>query len=202
MVASASQLAPRSLLGTRAPPTEGAIDRKGEDWGQLMSAAQAGNGGAYRRLLGEVERWLQRYFNHRVPGWLVDDLVQETLLAIHRKRHTYDPARPFQPWLAVIARHKWIDWLRRGASRIEDELSLDIAVEGHERAVTSATLLGQLLAGLKPAQQDAIRLVKIEGLTVAEASARTGQSVPLVKVNIHRGLAKLAAMVEEDSGGE
>ena len=202
MVASASQLAPRSLLGTRAPLTEGVIDRKGEDWGMLMSAAQSGNGGAYRRLLGEVERWLQRYFNHRVPGWLVDDLVQETLLAIHRKRHTYDPARPFQPWLAVIARHKWIDWLRRGASRIEDELPLDLAVEDHERAVTSAALLGQLLSGLKPAQQDAIRLVKIEGLTVAEASARTGQSVPLVKVNIHRGLAKLAAMVEEDSGGE
>ena len=56
MVASASQLAPRSLLGTRAPPTEGVIDRKGEDWGMLMSAAQSGNGGAYRRLLGEVER--------------------------------------------------------------------------------------------------------------------------------------------------
>lgn len=202
MVASASQLAPRSLLGTRAPPTEGVIDRKGEDWGKLMSAAQAGNGGAYRRLLSEVERWLQRYFNHRAPSSLVDDLVQETLLAIHRKRHTYDPARPFQPWLAVIARHKWIDWLRRGASRIEDELSLDLAVDDHERAVTSATLLGQLLSRLKPAQQDAIRLVKIEGLTVAEASARTGQSVPLVKVNIHRGLAKLAAMVEEDSGGE
>jgi len=178
------------------------IDRNGENWGMLMSAAQAGNGGAYRRLLSEVERWLQRYFNRRAPAWLVDDLVQDTLLAIHRKRHTYDPDRPFQPWLAVIARHKWIDWLRRGASRIEDELPLDLAVEDHERAVTSAAVLGQLLSGLKPAQQDAIRLVKIEGLTVAEASARTGQSVPLVKVNIHRGLAKLAAMVEEDSVAE
>jgi RNA polymerase sigma factor (sigma-70 family) len=203
MVASAPRLPtfpPQARCGRHL--RRKAIERNGDSWGELMSAAQAGNGGAYRRLLSEVQPWLQRFFDHRVPRWLVDDLIQETLLAIHRKRHTYDPRRPFQPWLAVIARHKWIDWLRRGAARIEEELPLDLAVEGHERAVMSSALLGHLLDGLKPAQQDAIRLVKLEGLTIAEASARTGQSIPLVKVNIHRGLARLAAMVEEDSGGE
>ncbi|HLZ78368.1 MAG TPA: sigma-70 family RNA polymerase sigma factor [Sphingomonas sp.] len=169
----------------------------GEDqWGALMLAAQSGNSAAYRRLLGEVREWLIRFYTRRLPASFIDDAVQDTLIAVHEKRHTYDPDRPFRPWLAAVARYKWIDRLRAMKRHTTDELADDVAVPDHESAVTSATVLRQLLAELKPAQQEAIRLVKLEGFSVEEASARTGQSQSLIKINIHRGLAKLATIVQ------
>ncbi len=165
------------------------------EWGTLMVAAQAGNGGAYRRLLGELRDWLTRYYARRLPPHLIDDAVQETLIAVHEKRHTYDPQRPFKPWLTAIARYKWIDRLRAMGRQAAEELPENIAVADHESSVTSAIVLHELLSGLKPAQQDAIRLVKIEGFSVEEASMKTGQSPSLIKINIHRGLAKLAGIV-------
>lgn len=176
----------------RRPVTKPAED----EWGALMHAAQGGNGGAYRRLLAELGDWLTRYYARRLPMGQVDDAVQDTLLAIHQKRHTYDAARPFRPWLAAVARHKWIDRLRAMSRTATESLPAEIAVPDHESAVTSATVLRQLMAELKPAQAEAIRLVKIEGFSVEEASARTGQSGSLVKVNIHRGLARLSAIVQ------
>jgi len=178
------------------------MDGMRDEWGELMAAAQGGHGGAYRRLLGELRQWLTRYYARRVPPALVDDAVQDALIAIHDKRHTYDPARPFRPWLAAVARHKWIDRLRAMARERTDALPDDIATGGHEEAVVSATVLRELMGTLKPAQADAIRLVKLEGYSIEEASAKTGQSGSLVKVNIHRGLAKLAAIVRGRSDDE
>jgi RNA polymerase sigma-70 factor (ECF subfamily) len=175
------------------------VDQTG--WNALMAAAQAGHGGAYRRLLGEIREWLVRYFARRLPSALVDDAVQETLIAVHEKRHTYNPERPFRPWLTAIARYKWIDRLRAMGRQATEPLPDTLSEPSHESAVTSATVLHQLLGELKPAQAEAIRLVKIDGLSVEEASARTGQSVSLVKVNIHRGLARLAAIVQGDAHG-
>ncbi len=163
------------------------------DWGMLMAAAQAGQGDAYRRLLGELRPWLVRYYARRLPPSAVDDAVQEAMVAVHTKRHTYDPARPFGPWLAAIARYKWIDRLRAMKRSAADALPDDIAVGDHEAAVTSATVLAALLATLKEPQAAAIRLVKLDGLSIEEAAAATGQSPSLVKVNIHRGLARLSA---------
>ncbi len=163
-----------------------------EEWGSLMLAAQAGNGGAYRRLLAEVRPWLLRYYARRLPPPSVDDAVQEAMIALHTKRHTYDPDRPFGPWLAAIARYKWIDRLRAMKRTAADELPDDLSVGDHEAAVTSATVLTALLGELKPAQAEVIRLVKLSGLSIEETAARTGQSASLVKVNIHRGLARLA----------
>jgi RNA polymerase sigma factor (sigma-70 family) len=177
----------------------GALMREDEadQWGAWMAAAQGGHGGAYRRLLGELRIWLLRYYGRRLPPAQVEDAVQDTLIAIHEKRHTYDPARPFRPWLAAVARYKWIDRLRAMGRNRAEELPDTIGIEGHEGAVTSAVLLRDLLTRLKPAQQQAIRLVKLEGFSVEEASAQTGQSPSLVKVNIHRGLKQLAAIVGE-----
>jgi RNA polymerase sigma factor (sigma-70 family) len=166
------------------------------DWGGLMRSAQAGNGGAYRRLLEEVGVWLRRYYAHRLPASIVDDAVQDTLIAIHRKRHTYDPSRPFEAWLGAIARYKWIDRLRALRRTATEELTEDFRVEDHGMAVLSAAVLEDLLQQLKPAQSQVIRLVKIEGYSIEEAAARTGQSISLVKVNIHRGLARLASAVQ------
>ncbi|TAF12676.1 MAG: sigma-70 family RNA polymerase sigma factor [Alphaproteobacteria bacterium] len=140
--------------------------------------------------------WLIRYFARRLPPSAVEDAVQETLLAIHAKRHTWQPDRPFGPWLAGIARYKWVDRLRAAGRHAADELPETLATPDHESAVTSATALTGLMATLKPAQADVIRLVKLDGLSIEEAAQLTGQSVSLVKVNIHRGLGRLAKLVE------
>lgn len=172
------------------------------DWRTLMVAAQGGDGAAYRRLLGETGAWLQRYFARRLPPAMVDDAVQDTLLAIHEKRHTFDPVHAFEPWLAAIARYKWIDRLRHMRRHPTELLDDMVAVGDHGEAVTTARALERLLDTLKPAQADAIRLVKLEGYSIEEASARTGQTASLVKVNIHRGLGRLAALVRRQADGE
>lgn len=160
-----------------------------------MQAAQRGHGGAYHRLLSEVDPWLHRYYARRLPPHMIDDTVQETLIAVHTKRHTYTPERPFRPWLAAIARYKWIDRLRSMGREATEMLDEDIGIEGHESRVTSAIVLEDLLGRLKPAQALAIRLVKLQGFSIEEAASATGQSASLVKVNIHRGLGKLHAVV-------
>ncbi len=170
-------------------------------WSNWMAAAQSGDKRAYHHLLAELSHWLKRYYARRLPPPTVEDAVQDALLAIHEKRHTYDPARPFGPWLAAIARYKWIDRLRALKSTPTEPLPDDFPVPDHEGAVTSANSLERLLGELKPAQSAVIRMVKLEGLSVEEASLRSGQSVSLVKVNIHRGLARLAARVRGGSDG-
>ncbi|MBC7504776.1 MAG: sigma-70 family RNA polymerase sigma factor [Sandarakinorhabdus sp.] len=167
-----------------------------------MVAAQAGEAAPYRRLLGELRVWLLRYFARRLPPSAVEDAVQDTLIAIHAKRHTWDPARPFGPWLAGIARYKWIDRLRIAARHAADELPESLGIPDHGAAVTSAAALMGLMAALKPAQAEVIRLVKLEGMSIEEAAARTGQSPALVKVNIHRGLGRLAHIVESTPDGD
>lgn len=167
-----------------------------EGWGQLMAAGQQGHAGAYRRLLGELREWLLQFYSRRLPPAYVEDAVQDALLSIHEKRHTYDPSRAFGPWLTAIARYKWIDRLRTLQRKIV-ALSDDISIGDHESTVMATTMLSKLLSSLPNGQAEAIRMVKLGGLTVEEASHRSGQSVSLVKVNIHRGLAKLAVAVQE-----
>lgn len=175
------------------PPASG--EGGADEWSAWMAAAQAGNAAVYHRLLGEVGTWLRRYFARRLPPSMVDDAVQDTLMAIHAKRHTFDPARPFGPWLAAVARHKWIDRLRSMRTGTTESLTDEIAVGDHGDAVTSAWSLEGLLQTLSPAQSAVIRLVKLQGHSIEEAATRTGQSSSLVKVNIHRGLGRLAARV-------
>lgn len=171
-------------------------------WARLMIAAQAGDKTSYRLLLDELNVWLLRYYRRRLPPDAVEDAVQEALIAVHSKRHTWDPARPFGPWLAGIARYKWIDRLRALAAGKTEELPDTLSVGDHGGGVLSATVLAGLLATLKPAQAEVIRLVKLEGLSIEEAAAQTGQSPSLVKVNIHRGLGRLTRTVEDYADGE
>jgi RNA polymerase sigma factor (sigma-70 family) len=165
---------------------------------RLMAMAQNGDGSAYRTVLMECQSWLTRFFARRIAPSLVDDLVQETLISLHAKRATYDPARPFLPWLAAIARYRWVDQLRRSYRAGEVELEDRFAIESAEEPIAARISIDRLMIHLGAAQAEVIRLVKIEGLSIAEAAARTGQSEPLVKVNIHRGLKKLAALCESE----
>lgn len=169
------------------------------DWRALMTAAQSGNAGVYRRLLTEVGSWLHRYYSKRLPSPAVHDAVQEALLALHEKRHTYDRSKPFGPWLAAIARYKWIDRLRAMKAVSMEVLAEDLAVPDHAEAVQSARSLEALMSRLKPAQAEVIRLAKLEGLSIKEVAARTGQTISLVKVNIHRGMNRLSLLAQDQS---
>ncbi|MBB6428097.1 sigma-70 family RNA polymerase sigma factor [Sphingopyxis sp. JAI128] len=164
---------------------------------RLMAASQRGDRAAYRALLGDSRKWLERYFARRSAPHQIDDLVQETLVSMHRKLATWDPSRAFLPWLAAIARYRWIDMLRR--QRDEAELGdNDAAIGAEDDAVHARLSIDHLLAQLPPAQAQAISLVKIKGASIAEASQICGQSESLVKVNIHRGLRRLAQLVESE----
>ena len=165
---------------------------------QMMAASQKGDREMYRALLSEIQLWLERYFRKRVAPAQLDDLVQEVMMAVHTKRATWDPTRAFYPWLAAIARYRWIDHLRKVYRSAEDELGdHDAAEDSEEEAVMARMSLERLFVQLPDKQAEVIELVKIEGLTISEASAKTGQSESLVKVNIHRGLKKLSALVEK-----
>lgn len=165
---------------------------------RLMMGAQKGDKAAANVLLYEAGIWLERYFRRRVPPHQIDDLVQEVLIAIYNKRATWDPTRPFLPWLAAIARYRWVDHLRRVYRTESDELYDDDAAQDSEEEVVLARVsLDRLFARLPAKQAQAIELVKIGGLSIEEAAERSGQSESLVKVNIHRGLKKLAALVED-----
>ena len=167
-------------------------------WEAAMAASQAGDAAAYRRLLEEAGRWLRRYFARRLSPELVDDAVQETLTALHLKRATFEPGRPFLPWLAAIARFKGVDCMRTaGRTRGEELSDNDHGIASHETASLSGIVMANLFERLRRPQADAIRLVKLEGFSVREAAALTGQSEALIKVNVHRGLAALRAFFGE-----
>jgi RNA polymerase sigma factor (sigma-70 family) len=164
---------------------------------QLMRASQRGDRAAYRALLSQCQQWLAGYFRRRIAPHLVDDLVQETLISLDRKRASWDGDRQFLPWLAVIARYRWIDMLRRqrDSAELDDAIG---AVDAEDEAVHARLSIDRLLALLPAGQAQAITLVKIEGASIADAARLCGQSESLVKVNIHRGLKKLATLVESE----
>lgn len=165
---------------------------------RLMAKAQMGDRTAYNGLLSEAGMWLERYFRRRVPPSQLDDLVQDVLLALHAKRATYDRTRPFLPWLAAIARYRWVDHLRKVYKHESDLLEdNDASVDSDEDVVEARVSLERLFVFLPETQAEVIELVKIEGHSIREASEMTGQSESLVKVNIHRGLKKLASIIEK-----
>ncbi|MEM9422079.1 MAG: sigma-70 family RNA polymerase sigma factor, partial [Pseudomonadota bacterium] len=143
------------------------------------------------------QSWLKRYLSQRLAPEQVDDAIQETLLAVHRKRHTYDPSRPFPPWFVAIARFKWLDKLREAYKAEEVELDDNHGLESHEEQVVSRIVLERVLGHLPEAQAMVLKLAKIEGRSIEEIAQTTGQSASLVKVNIHRARKKLMKTLEK-----
>ncbi|TAG71471.1 MAG: sigma-70 family RNA polymerase sigma factor [Burkholderiales bacterium] len=167
-----------------------------------MRRGLAGDGAAYALFLRDLAALLRSFLRKRLSSMPdeVEDLVQEVLIAIHNQRHTYDVAQPVTAWAHAIAKYKLIDFFRRNSRRGE-QVELDdaedfLATSDHD-AQDAKRDVSTLLAELPPKQRAAIESVKIEGLSIAEASKRTGQSESLVKVNIHRGLKTLAARMRE-----
>jgi RNA polymerase sigma-70 factor (ECF subfamily) len=144
---------------------------------------------------------LRGYLKRRLSGLPdeVEDLVQETLLALHLQRGTYDPSLPVSAWAVAIARHKVVDlWRRRGRrdnlhDTLDDVDEQLLAAEPEDAGARRD--LAVLLKSLPEAQRQAIVLTKLEGLSVAEAASRAGASESAIKVQVHRGLKRLAALV-------
>jgi RNA polymerase sigma factor (sigma-70 family) len=158
----------------------------------MMVAALDGDQHAYRQLLRRLVPILRQYLGRRVASGQedVEDILQETLLAIDRRRITYDRARPFTPWVFAIAHHKFVDLVRRG--RVTTILPHDlIGDDGSGDAILAGVDVAKLLDTLPPKQADAIRAVKLDGLSVAEAADRQGIGESDIKVSIHRGLKSL-----------
>ena len=162
-----------------------------------MLAGLAGDDSAYRQLLTALSGHLRAYFARRVGPAQAEDLVQETLLAIHLKRGLYDRDQPLMPWVLAIARYKLVDsWRRSGRRKMEalDEVDELVAEETADGTMARRDL-GVLLARLPRRQQALLHDVRIEGLSMAEAAERHGLSVAAVKVTLHRSLKALQALV-------
>lgn len=168
----------------------------------LLVRGLAGDGAAYHAFLKALSAFLRAYLRGRlarVPDE-VEDLVQETLLAVHNQRHTYDASQPLTAWAHAIARYKMIDFLRRRAGReaMNDPLGDDDwPATSDEGAREARRDLATLLVRLPDRHRLPIVHVKLEGLTVAETAKLTGMSESAVKIGIHRGLKALAALIRE-----
>lgn len=168
---------------------------------ELLVQGLSGDAASYHGFLKALSAHLRAYFRKRLfqkPDD-VEDLVQETLLAVHNQRHTYRSDQPLTAWVHAIARYKLVDLLRSRASRealtdpLDDELELFASSDSD--AADARKDLNKLLAGLPERQRLPIVHVKLEGLSVLEAAQLTGMSESAIKIGVHRGLKALAARI-------
>jgi RNA polymerase sigma-70 factor (ECF subfamily) len=168
----------------------------------LMLQGLNGDAVAHGRLLTELAVLLRGFYMRRLGAYKsdVEDLVQETLIAVHNRRESYDRSQPFTAWLFAIARYKMVDAYRsrklRQTEPLEsaEELLAPDAIDHIQAAID----LDKLLGDLSPQQQMAIRKVKLEGLSVAEAARDSGLSESNIKISIHRGFKRLLDAVRRD----
>ncbi len=165
----------------------------------LMVDGQDGDAAAHAALLRLLVPLLRGFYRRRVRGGDddVEDLVQETLIAVHTRRATYDRGRAFTAWMYAVARYKMIDHFRR-AGRLQpiDGLEDTLVTEDFEADAIARLDIDALLADLPPKQARMIRATRIEGLSVAEAADADGIGESDVKVSVHRGLKALIARVQ------
>jgi len=177
------------------------------DLKSLMLAGLDGHAASHRALLGQLSGRLRAYYRGKLArigrgAVEAEDLVQEAILAIHLKRHTYDPAEPLTPWVHAIARYKLIDFLRRTRTSLADVPidEADTIVAHDDNADAESTFdVRRLMERLPKNMRCSIEAVKLDGLSIAEAAKRCGISESGVKMGIHRGLKTLAAMIARET---
>jgi len=176
------------------------------DWSILMARAQDGDGAAYHRLLQDIVPYLRSLAarRHRDPSD-VEDAVQDILLTIHSIRQTYDPTRPFGPWLVTIASRRFIDRLRRQGRVRARETPLTIEHEtfseprANQEESTDRHELEGAIDHLPPRQRQAIWMLKLKEMSLKEAAAASGMSLTSLKVNTHRALKSLRKILVDRS---
>jgi RNA polymerase sigma-70 factor, ECF subfamily len=204
-----SMLTPHKPFAPRLTlvPSSGSSDSRTADshldWSTLMKRAQDGDRQAYRTLLEELEPFV-RSIARRCHKQAIDveDAVQDVLLTIHAIRHTYDPARPFGPWLLAIANRRIIDRLRRETRRKAREIELSV---GHETFPEPAANLDSILSAelaladaierLPPEQREAIKMLKLKEMSLKEAAKASGRSIAALKVATHRAIKNLRQLL-------
>jgi RNA polymerase sigma-70 factor (ECF subfamily) len=190
-----------------------AVSVKADELGRLMQAAQSGDADAYVRLLNEITPRIRRVVG-RQRGFAgpeaVEDLVQDVLLSVHSVRATYDPARPFMPWLLAILRHRLVD----GARRYGRTAAHEVVVEDLEVTFAGAfanpdqedhhdvQALRHAIEGLPAGQRQAVELLKVKEYSLKDAAAATGLSIGALKVASHRGMASLRRVLGGGRGDD
>jgi RNA polymerase sigma-70 factor (ECF subfamily) len=176
-----------------------------EEWTDLMRSANAGDTAAYHRLLKGVAPVLRAAARRGLAraGQSVDqaeDIVQDILLAVHLKRHTWDPSAPFAPWLFAIARNKLIDTLRRRGRRVFvniDDFAETIPSEPAAESLPSGEV-AKHLESLSPRQRDVLQSIAVDSASIKATADKLSMSEGAVRVALHRGLAALAAKLRMD----
>jgi RNA polymerase sigma-70 factor (ECF subfamily) len=175
------------------------------EWTDLMRSANAGDNVAYHRLLKAVTPVLRAASRRGLaragqPVDQAEDIVQDILLAVHLKRHTWDANAPFAPWLFAIARNKLIDALRRRGRRIFvniDDFAETIPSEPEPETVP-AVEVALHLDGLPPRQRDVLQSISVDSVSIKATAAKLSMSEGAVRVALHRGLASLAAKLRKE----
>lgn len=181
-------------------------DKREKEWAQLMRAGLAGDAQSYRRLLELLAPRLRALARRGLAlsgagDADAEDIVQETLLAIHLKRQSWDEDAPIGPWLRAIARHKIIDALRRRGRHAAlpiEEFTEVLAADGCEPAMLISDV-DRHLGILPKGQRNAVRTIAVEGASIEEAAERLSMSKGAVRVALHRGLAALAAKLNTET---
>ena len=178
-------------------------------WSELLAAAQLGDAGAYRLFVASVTPFVAAVARQRCwSADMIPDVVQDVMLSVHRVRHTYEPGRPVKPWLAAIAVRRSIDAVRRRGYLRAYEVHNPTAYESyadprynHDDAQLAVHALAHVTGRLTQGQKQALNLVKLQGMSLSEAASASGQSVALLKVNIHRAMRKMRVEMTEGLGG-
>jgi len=186
------------------PRDPGTAASRDIDWTILMARAQDGDTTAYLRLLQDITPYVRSLVRRwHKEHWDIEDTVQDILLTLHSIRHTYDPARPFGPWLVGVAHRRAIDRLRRRSREMLREAPLTA-----EHEATAASFdnrddafdrhrLTEALGGLPPAQRTAVDLLKLKEMSLKEAADVTGLSIASLKMATHRALRTLRALLSD-----
>lgn len=175
------------------------------DWAILMGRAQSGDGTAYRRLLLDIAPYLRSIVRRsRCDRNDIEDVVQDILLTVHSIRYTYDPTRPFAPWLVAVANRRIIDRLRRQGrlrsreTELTHEHEFDQALgRKAEDAIANTSLLTAALDQLPASQRQAIELLRLKEKSLKEVSQESGININTLKVTLHRALKNLRKLIDD-----
>ncbi len=174
-----------------------------------MRAAQAGDAQAYVRLLREVTPRLHRIVRRQrqfLPAADIEDLVQDILISLHAVRATYDPDRPFMPWLTSIARNRLVDGARRYARQKAYEVNVEeypVTFSGEETNINHEVYgdpetLKKAIQALPPGQREAVEMLKLGEMSLKEASSASGASIGALKVSVHRAMGALRKALSKE----
>ena len=173
-------------------------------WSALMVSAQSGNESDYRQLLGELSDVVQRFLRSRFGNRpIIEDCVQEALIAIHQARHTHNPKRPFRPWLFAIVRNRAIDTLRKQKRRenVAEQFKAEqeVLTQPSGQAANPHEIAdGPLFRSLSDQHREVLVLTKIIGFSIAETAEKLHISESAVKVRVHRAIGKVRKLMKED----